>query len=70
MSRVQLALNVNDIEEAVAFYGASWEIYTVLADCQTFYDHDHGAPGCCGDHVSQSDASQSGEPAASAAKCC
>jgi catechol 2,3-dioxygenase-like lactoylglutathione lyase family enzyme len=39
--------------------GEDWEIYTVLADSQDFYDHDHGGPGCCG-----SDA----EPAASA--CC
>ena len=27
--------------------GEGWEIYTVLADSETFYDHDHGAPGCC-----------------------
>ena len=25
--------------------GEGWEIYTVLADSQTFYDHDHGSPG-------------------------
>jgi catechol 2,3-dioxygenase-like lactoylglutathione lyase family enzyme len=45
--------------------GASWEVYTVLADSQTFYDHDHGGPDCCG-----SGASQAGEPAGSAASCC
>ena len=27
--------------------GESWEIYTVLADSQTFYGEDHG-PECCG----------------------
>ena len=27
--------------------GESWEIYTVLADSQTFYGQDDG-PGCCG----------------------
>ena len=45
--------------------GASWEVYTVLADSQTFYDHDHGGPGCCG-----GGASQAGEPAGSAVNCC
>jgi catechol 2,3-dioxygenase-like lactoylglutathione lyase family enzyme len=45
--------------------GESWEIYTVLADSQTFYGQDHDGPGCCG-----TDASTSGEPAASAADCC
>src|ERR1035437_9633122 len=24
--------------------GAPWEVYTVLADSQTFYDHDHSGP--------------------------
>jgi catechol 2,3-dioxygenase-like lactoylglutathione lyase family enzyme len=44
--------------------GEAWEIYTVLADSQDFYDHDHDGPACC-------DAdSSSGEPAASAAACC
>src|ERR1022692_933574 len=42
--------------------GESWEIYTVLADSQTFYDHDHAGPGCCG-----ADGRQPGE---SAAACC
>ena len=28
--------------------GAAWEVYTVLADSQTFYDHDHSGPECCG----------------------
>jgi catechol 2,3-dioxygenase-like lactoylglutathione lyase family enzyme len=28
--------------------GEPWEIYTVLADSQTFYDHDHAGPECCG----------------------
>ena len=45
--------------------GEGWEIYTVLADSQTFYDHDHGSPGCC-----DADADRGGESAASAAACC
>ena len=44
--------------------GEAWEIYTVLADSQDFYDHDHGGPGCC------AAAADSGEPAASASACC
>ena len=44
--------------------GRSWEIYTVLADSQTFYGADSGAAACC-----SSGASETGEPAASA-KCC
>jgi len=42
--------------------GESWEIYTVLADSRTFYDHDHAGPECCG-----ADGRPSGE---SAAACC
>jgi catechol 2,3-dioxygenase-like lactoylglutathione lyase family enzyme len=45
--------------------GESWEIYTVLADSQTFYDHDHAGPECCA-----ADGSRSAEPAASAVSCC
>ena len=45
--------------------GEPWEIYTVLADSQTFYDHDHAGPECCG-----ADGVPSAEPAASAARCC
>jgi catechol 2,3-dioxygenase-like lactoylglutathione lyase family enzyme len=45
--------------------GESWEIYTVLADSQTFYDKDHDGPECCGD-----DASTSAAPADPAASCC
>jgi catechol 2,3-dioxygenase-like lactoylglutathione lyase family enzyme len=44
--------------------GESWEIYTVLADSQTFYDHDHSGPECCGADGS------SKEPSASASACC
>ncbi len=44
--------------------GESWEIYTVLADSQTFYAEGHG-PECCGG------TGQPGEPAVSHnAKCC
>src|ERR1039458_2546839 len=45
--------------------GESWEIYTVLADSQTFYDEDPDAPECCA-----TDASAQAEPAASAGRCC
>jgi catechol 2,3-dioxygenase-like lactoylglutathione lyase family enzyme len=45
--------------------GRSWEIYTVLADSQTFYGEDPDGSACCG-----GDASGTGEPAACAAKCC
>ena len=44
--------------------GESWEVYTVLADSQTFYGEDDG-PACCGGDRPP------GEPAAaSAAACC
>jgi catechol 2,3-dioxygenase-like lactoylglutathione lyase family enzyme len=43
--------------------GERWEIYTVLADSQTFYEEDPGAPQCCADGSSQ-------ESSASAAACC
>ena len=45
--------------------GASWEIYTVLEDSQTFFGEDLAGAACCG-----GDASQTGEPAATGAKCC
>jgi catechol 2,3-dioxygenase-like lactoylglutathione lyase family enzyme len=50
--------------------GAAWEVYTVLADSQTFYDHDHSSPECCGADTSEADARHSAEAGASAAKCC
>ena len=37
--------------------GEGWEVYTVLADSETFYDHDHGATGCC-----DTDAGSAGGP--------
>ena len=44
--------------------GESWEIYTVLADSQTFYAEGHG-PECCGG------TGQTGEPAVPhGAHCC
>jgi catechol 2,3-dioxygenase-like lactoylglutathione lyase family enzyme len=43
--------------------GESWEIYTVLADSQTFYAEGHG-PECCGNGP------HSEESTASAAACC
>ena len=45
--------------------GERWEIYTVLADSQTFYSQEQEGPACCG-----SEASQAREPAGSAAQCC
>ena len=46
--------------------GERWEIYTVLADSQTFYgEKEDEGPACCG-----SDAGQAHEPAAPAARCC
>ena len=44
--------------------GESWEVYTVLADSQTFYAEGPGEQ-CCG-----TDASQAGEPATSTTQCC
>jgi catechol 2,3-dioxygenase-like lactoylglutathione lyase family enzyme len=48
--------------------GEGWEIYTVLADSQTFYDHDHGTPGCCDEATASSGESVSA--AATATACC
>jgi catechol 2,3-dioxygenase-like lactoylglutathione lyase family enzyme len=45
--------------------GERWEIYTVLADSQTFYAENPGAPGCCGD-----DGRQPAEASTSPAQCC
>src|SRR5229473_5148084 len=54
--------------------GASWEVYTVLADSQTFYSEDQDGPGCCGGgseaEVSQSAEASASVAAASAGKCC
>jgi catechol 2,3-dioxygenase-like lactoylglutathione lyase family enzyme len=44
--------------------GESWEIYTVLADSQTFYDETADGPWCC-----SAGSRQSEEPAARAACC-
>jgi len=44
--------------------GESWEIYTVLADSQTFYAEGHGPECCGGANV------HAGEAAASSARCC
>lgn len=45
--------------------GESWEIYTVLADSQTFYGEGDAGPACCG-----ADAGAATETAGSAASCC
>ncbi len=47
--------------------GASWEVYTVLADSQTFYSEDSDGAACCGGAAS---AEQSADPVAAGAKCC
>ena len=44
--------------------GESWEVYTVLADSQTFYAEGHGEQCCGGTSV------HAGEAAGSAAACC
>ena len=44
--------------------GEGWEIYTVLADSQTFYAEGHGEQCCGGTSV------HTGEAAGSAAPCC
>jgi catechol 2,3-dioxygenase-like lactoylglutathione lyase family enzyme len=51
--------------------GRSWEIYTVLADSQTFYGEDSGGAACCGGgSEADADTGQPAGAAASAAKCC
>lgn len=45
--------------------GERWEIYTVLADSQTFYGEETADPACCGTGTSQAT-----EPPASARQCC
>jgi catechol 2,3-dioxygenase-like lactoylglutathione lyase family enzyme len=45
--------------------GERWEVYTVLADSQTFYDEDRDGPGCCGEDDHASDGQASGRQAAS-----
>ena len=45
--------------------GASWEVYTVLEDSQTFYSEDLDSGASCGGN-----SAETAEPAASAAKCC
>ena len=49
--------------------GASWEVYTVLDDSQTFYSEDESGPGCCCGG-SEAEGSEPAEAGASAAKCC
>jgi catechol 2,3-dioxygenase-like lactoylglutathione lyase family enzyme len=80
MSRIQLALNVDDVEAATAFYakqdkfwvegspdGERWEIYTVLADSQTFFGEPDAGSACCGGETAET----TSEPAAAgAARCC
>jgi catechol 2,3-dioxygenase-like lactoylglutathione lyase family enzyme len=49
--------------------GASWEVYTVLADSQTFFSEDEAGPDCCGG-AQESGAGRPAEAVASGAKCC
>jgi len=46
--------------------GESWEIYTVLADSQTFYGQDADGPACCGADAP----AQAGQSSSAAASCC
>ena len=49
--------------------GESWEIYTVLADSQTFYGEGHG-PACCGGPGGHTDEPATDEPATAETQCC
>ena len=49
--------------------GESWEIYTVLADSQTFYAEGGAGSACCGGEAGQPQGAEE-EPATAAAKCC
>ena len=46
--------------------GEQWEIYTVLADSQTFAGNDPSAPSCCGSE----DSAPVAEAAGTTARCC
>ena len=48
--------------------GESWEIYTVLADSQTFYAEGHG-PQCCGDTNVHTDDAVGSRPSMHARAC-
>ena len=59
--------------------GEAWEIYTVLADSQTFYGDDTAAAGrwgsapagpCCGSAAESARAAESAGAAASSGPCC
>jgi catechol 2,3-dioxygenase-like lactoylglutathione lyase family enzyme len=49
--------------------GERWEIYTVLADSQTFRGQEDDGPVCCGGEAGQRDQAGEGQ-AATAATCC
>jgi catechol 2,3-dioxygenase-like lactoylglutathione lyase family enzyme len=50
--------------------GERWEIYTVLADSETFGATDAPGPACCSDQTAEHAAQQTAEPAADAAPAC
>lgn len=50
--------------------GERWEIYTVLADSETFGPTDESGPACCSDQTAEQAAQQTVEPAAEAAPAC
>jgi catechol 2,3-dioxygenase-like lactoylglutathione lyase family enzyme len=54
--------------------GERWEIYTVMADSQTFHGEDQDGPACCGENGQAADGHATGQRAASgtpaAASCC
>jgi catechol 2,3-dioxygenase-like lactoylglutathione lyase family enzyme len=49
--------------------GERWEVYTVLADSQTFFGEPGEGPACCGGDAAEATPVASGEPVA-AARCC
>ena len=49
--------------------GERWEIYTVLADSQTFHGQEDDGPVCCGGEAGQRDQAREGQ-AVTAATCC
>ena len=50
--------------------GERWEIYTVLADSQTFFGEQTDGPACCGGDTAQTPESTTEPVAAAAASCC
>jgi catechol 2,3-dioxygenase-like lactoylglutathione lyase family enzyme len=49
--------------------GERWEVYTVLADSQTFFGETGDGPACCGGDTAEASAAAGSEPAEST-RCC